>query len=252
MPIYTPGKVTLKKDSVAATDTNIREVSLLLHGNQSGGQFVDSSLSPKTITTVGNTAPGSPGGGTPVYPSGNSAFGNAIAFDGNGDALSVAGLSSLSQFTMLGVVATYECWLYLNSLPGSRSFLFGSFGTGDSGWTVDINSSGNIFISRNTGGLTLTLSSAFTTGSWQHLAVVSNGTTIVVYRNGISVASVAASNDLDGRGAITSVTQDFRIGARRVANELPLNGYIDDLRITNGVARYTANFTPPTLPFPDF
>jgi hypothetical protein len=80
---------------------------------------------------------------------------------------------------------------------------------------------------------------------------VSDGTTITVYRNGISVGSVAASDNLNGRGAITSVTQDFRIGARRVANELPLNGYIDDLRVTQSIARYTANFTPPTAPFPD-
>jgi hypothetical protein len=235
---------TITPQTKVPVDPQYGSVSLLLHGNGTNGSttITDNSPTPKTVTAVGNAQ---------ISTAQSKFGGSSIAFDGNGDALSVAGLSDLSQFTMLGVVATYECWLYLNSLPAVRYFLFGSFGTGDSGWTIDVNSSGNIFIARNSGGSTLTLSSAFTASSWQHLAVVSNGATIAVYRNGISVGSIAASNDLDGRGAITSVTQDFRIGARRVANDLPLNGYIDDLRVTQGIARYTANFSPPAAPFPD-
>jgi hypothetical protein len=239
----TGAKLNLRQQYVPL-DANYSSVSLLLHGDGPNGStvFTDNSPAPKTVTAAGNAQ---------ISTAQSKFGGTSLAFDGNGDALSVAGLSGLSQFTMTGVVATYECWLYLSSLPGTRSFLFGSFGTGDSGWTVDVNSSGNIFIGRNAGGLTITLSSAFTTSSWQHLAVVSDGTTIVVYRNGISVGSVAASDNLDGRGAITSVTQDFRIGARQVANVLPLNGYIDDLRVTQSVARYITNFTPPIEPFPN-
>jgi hypothetical protein len=225
-------------------DPQFGSVSLLLHGNGTNGSTVitDSSGSPKAVTAVGNAQ---------ISTAQSKFGGSSIAFDGNGDALSVAGLSDLSQFTMPGVVATYECWLYLNSLPGVRYFLFGSYGTGEFGWTIDVNSSGQIFVTRNNSGVTVSLSSPLTASSWQHLAIVGDGANITIFRNGNLVGSVAADNNLGGNGAINSVTQDFRIGARQTTNLLPLNGYIDDFRITKGVARYTANFTPPAAPFPD-
>ena len=225
-------------------DPDFLNVSLLLHGDGTNGSttITDSSPSPKTVTAVGNAQ----------ISTAQSKFGGASLFsDGIGDALSVAGLSALSQFTMLGVVATYECWIYRNIIQVGLRSVFASFGTAEVGWAIFLDGSTGFQIGRNGGVVNVPLSAGFTTGNWQHLVVQSDGTTIKIYRNGILVGSIAASDNLGGRGAITTVTQDFRIFSRRANNEFALEGYIDDFRITNGVARYDANFTPPTAPFPD-
>jgi hypothetical protein len=101
---YTPGKLVLKKDSVAATDTNINEVSLLLHGDGTNGSttITDSSLTPKTVTAVGNAQ----------ISTAQSKFGGAsILLDGSGDYLDVGSNSAfgygLSDFTI-------ETWVYRN------------------------------------------------------------------------------------------------------------------------------------------
>jgi len=81
-------------------------------------------------------------------------------------------------------------------------------------------------------------STALATAQWYHLAFVNNSGALTIYINGVSSAtSTVAGTPLTGA--------TFTIGA---VNNVGYNGYIDDLRITMGVARYTSNFTPPTTP----
>jgi hypothetical protein len=74
---------------------------------------------------------------------------------------------------------------------------------------------------------------------WYFVAAVNDPTTgLQVYLNGLPVIS---------RSSIRFFSP--RISAGSTGR---FNGYIDEVRITSGVARYTTNFTPPTAPFPDF
>ena len=52
-------------------------------------------------------------------------------------------------------------------------------------------------------------------------------------------------------GWADAATGDFSIGYERVLSQYGFTGYIDELRVTKGVARYTAGFTPPSAPFPN-
>jgi hypothetical protein len=250
---------TITPQTKVPVDPQYGSVSLLLHGNQSGGQFIDSSPTPKSITKAGNVAPGSPGGGTPIYPSSNSAFGSAIAFDGTGDYLSVPVNSDLSFGTS---DFTIECWIYIvaNSSPNQDTNrpaqLLGTSLSSFGGTFIEFQIAGT---SATTGtGISFTnavsgssSTSVVYTGTiakttWHHVALVRSGTTTSIYLNGTSVASGTLSNQ-----TINQV-HPIWVGGQNLPNyNHYFNGYIDDLRITKGVARYTSNFTPPAAPFPD-
>jgi hypothetical protein len=93
---------------------------------------------------------------------------------------------------------------------------------------------------------TITSSGAITLDAWNHIAVVREGT-------GSNQTKIYIGGTNDGTGTVSTdfnQTNSMYIGANRAAGD-PMKGFIDDLRITKGVARYTANFTPPTRPFPD-
>lgn len=83
-------------------------------------------------------------------------------------------------------------------------------------------------------------STNLTSGTWHHLAVVRSSGVVTLYQDGVNVGG--------GTDIETLVAPNFTVG--RAVNGYEFNGYIDDLRVTKGIARYTANFTAPTAAFP--
>lgn len=88
-------------------------------------------------------------------------------------------------------------------------------------------------------------SGSITSNNWYHIAVVKISGVIRLYINGVlngSVSSSQAMNYSDNR---------IILGRFNYGSASYYKGYIDELRFTNGIARYTTAFTPPSEQFPD-
>ena len=75
--------------------------------------------------------------------------------------------------------------------------------------------------------------------TWTHFAIVKNGTAYTIYIDGVSKATTTSSNTI---GTSTAILE---LGSY-LGGQYHSPGYYQDFRITKGLARYTANFTPPT------
>lgn len=93
--------------------------------------------------------------------------------------------------------------------------------------------------------LVVTGTIAPTKNEWHHFALVRSGSTVTAYVNGISCGSGTKT------GAIYAANPNFCVGSEDSVQLLSMfTGNVDSLRITNLVARYTSNFTPPNKEFP--
>jgi len=171
--------------------------------------------------------------------------GGSIAFDGNGDGL-YRPYSEL--LTWRSGNFTVEFWMYFSNKSGYQSIASLGYTTAAAGqWLIQTgNGDGKIVWYGPTSPISDT-GATVNTGQWYHIAIVRNGTTTTIYRDGTSVGSGSDTTDYN-----PPTTAQFYIGGGSSTgfNNYYFNGYIDDLRITKGVARYTANFTAPTAPFP--
>lgn len=137
---------------------------------------------------------------------------------------------------------TLEFWMYPTSTPANGMIMDGR-GSGASGdmWLINwVSGVANWYVAGN-----LITSSAISANTWTHLAVCKAGGSTRMFLNGVQTGSTYADskNYTVGNGWPT-------IGASYNAVDF-FAGYLDDIRITKGVARYTTNFTPPTSQLQD-
>lgn len=224
------------------TDPQFPLVTSLIHGDGTSGQtnntFLDSSTNNFTITRNGNTTQGT----NTAY---NSNWSNY--FDGTGDSLVVTGTGSCVNFGTSNF--TIEGWCYISSLASGFSF-FDTCPAGNATPTnriqIVVNTAGAIIYSTYQGATNLITSAngAVLANQWTHVALVKFTNQTKLYVNGTQVGTTYA----DTLNYPAQLNRPILSANGFDGSTAGSTGYISNLRVVNGTAVYTANFTPPTAP----
>ena len=167
--------------------------------------------------------------------------GSSMSFDGTGDCLFQP--SNINYGYGTGDF-TIEFWLYLNAttLQSIVNNLTAASGASVAPHIYYANASGIRYYVNSADRIT---GSALSTGVWYHIAVSRSGSSTKMFINGTQTGSTYTDTNNYG------VSNPLGVGDYAVppSGSNTLNGYIDDLRITKGYARYTSNFTAPITSF---
>ena len=238
-------------DNILTTDPYFNNVSLLLRGNGSNGNqsFIDLSNFKNTLTANGNVQ-----NVTTVRKNGVG----SIYFDGSGDYLTIPAAPHLD---FRETAFTIEAWIYpLPLVHGDGGCILTNrpmWGGGAYnvqiyfGLTNDYNPPWyRLYFGMGDGNTYLCsfwTPNAIPLYSWSHVCVVIDLSYVRLYVNGV-LENSRAWNNVILKSSYNQSTCHIGYGAY---NSQYFSGYIDDLRVTKGIARYTSNnFIPTTTPFP--
>jgi len=133
---------------------------------------------------------------------------------------------------------TVEMWIYPTNTSAYTEFI-----RSNSDFLFRSTPTRQLQFESSLGTLT-TSANVINVNTWYHVALTRNGNTFSIWRNGSQVATATLTGTLAG-------ATRTEIGAINDVSE-PFIGYMDELRITTGVARYTSNFTAPRRRFPSY
>lgn len=163
---------------------------------------------------------------------------SSLKLDGVGDYITFPasndwslGLSNSGNFTM-------ECFIKLNAT--NYETVASTMPNASSGWAWHIQN--NITFYYNSAQQTWTWAPG--TATWYHIALVRMGTNLIQYINGSSLGVKSDGN--------FSTTGLLSLGNYYVSYDYPLDGWIDDFRITRGIALYKSDFTAPTVAYKNY
>jgi hypothetical protein len=207
--------------------------SLLLNFTNSG---IYDATAKNVLETVGDAQ-----ASTAITPKWGT---TSMKFDGTGD-YAVSPASPLNAF--LTGDFTCEFWIYFNALATNQTVMgtASGFQAGGYQW-IQLASNTLTFRMELTTGAINVATGTLSTGQWYHMAATRSGTTVRVFVNGVLANSTTTGGSIsDSTGNKVVIGNTVELQATRF-----FNGYLQDVRVTRGYARYTANFTPPTAAFP--
>lgn len=172
-------------------------------------------------------------------------FGTAsLYFDGTGDYLVLpAGAKPNFKFGVGDFTIEFWAWKSANGVGGYDGVIGADDnGNATGGFAVELSSSRG-FVFYNDSAVRISSNFNPNDSTWHHYAVVRSSGTMALYKDGVQLTTAAYTGDL------CYSMPTLRIGSLSTTSNF--NGYIDDLRVTKGYARYTGTFTPPSAAFPD-
>lgn len=152
-------------------------------------------------------------------------------------------LAPSTNWDFSAIDCTLEAQVYLPSGFTATSLFGQCFTGGDGNWVCYINADGSISIGKSGVNAINSAAGVFKPAQWNHVAYVKTGSTVLIFVNGIQVASATTvvfnSNPTGFLG----------IGFGLTGMAPKLGSAMANVRFTRGIARYTAAFTPPNAAF---